>query len=176
MTDLGSAADYSLLSMELQFQIGDVLKTITLDRDGAAYRAQIDDRVYAVRLEADHADKMIFSANDDRHTVFIAVNGSKYFVAIDGEVIELSKPAARQSRRGKHHHGEDCLAASMPGQVTKVLVSEGDSVERGQTLVVLEAMKMEIKITAPHAGNVAEVLIRQGQVVDRGQALIELAE
>ncbi len=162
--------------MELQFRIDAELKTIKIEREGENYRAQIDDRVYAVRLEADPAGEMIFSANDDRHTVFIAVDGSKYFVAIDGDVIELTISDERPSRRGNHHHRDDSLSASMPGQVTKVLVSEGDAVERGQALVVLEAMKMEIKITAPHAGRVAKVLIRQGQVVDRGQTLIELAE
>jgi biotin carboxyl carrier protein len=63
----------------------------------------------------------------------------------------------------------------MPGLVAKLLVSEGEPVERGQTLLILEAMKMEIKIAAPHAGRVIKVLIRQGQVVDRGQGLIEIS-
>jgi biotin carboxyl carrier protein len=54
------------------------------------------------------------------------------------------------------------------------MASEGDTVERGQTLIVLEAMKMEIKIAAPHSGRVAKALVKSGQVVDRGQGLIEL--
>ena len=47
-------------------------------------------------------------------------------------------------------------------------------VQRGQPLIVLEAMKMEIKIAAPHDGRVAKVLVKPGQVVDRGQGLIEM--
>jgi biotin carboxyl carrier protein len=160
----------------MELQLGAELKTITFDRDGEHYRAQIDDRVYRVTLAATRSDELIFVVNDQRHTAIVAVDGSKYFVSIDGDVIELSKPDARQARRGKHHHGEDSLAASMPGQVTKVLISEGAAVERGQTLVVLEAMKMEIKVNAPHAGRVVKIAVRQGQVVDRGQTLIELAE
>jgi biotin carboxyl carrier protein len=62
----------------------------------------------------------------------------------------------------------------MPGQVSKVLVGEGDSVQRGQPLIVLEAMKMEIKIAASHDGRVVKVLVKSGQVVDRGQTLIEM--
>jgi acetyl/propionyl-CoA carboxylase alpha subunit len=70
--------------------------------------------------------------------------------------------------------GNEMLEAAMPGQVRAVLVEEGDAVEKGQALALLEAMKMEIKVAAPHAGRVAKVLITAGQVVDRGQRLFEL--
>jgi biotin carboxyl carrier protein len=63
----------------------------------------------------------------------------------------------------------------MPGQVRAVLVNVGDSVEKGQALALLEAMKMEIKIAAPHAGKVAQVLVQVGQVVERGQQLFEIS-
>jgi acetyl-CoA carboxylase biotin carboxylase subunit len=70
--------------------------------------------------------------------------------------------------------GHDSLEAAMPGQVRAVLVNEGDSVEKGQVLALLEAMKMEIRVAAPHAGRVVKVLITSGQVVERGQMLFEL--
>ena len=63
----------------------------------------------------------------------------------------------------------------MPGQVRQVRVAEGDRVERGQTLIVLEAMKMEIRVPATHAGRVARLLVQEGQVVERGQPLIDVA-
>lgn len=163
-------------SMDFQFQIGDELKTIKIDREGEVYRAQIGDRVYQIAVEVNRTNELIFAVNNDRHTTIIASSGSKYFVSIDGDVIELSKPDARQARRGKLHHGDDSLSASMRGQVTRVLVNDGDAVERGQALVVLEAMKMEIKVTAPHAGRVAKVHAQLGQVVDRGQVLIEIQD
>jgi biotin carboxyl carrier protein len=49
-------------------------------------------------------------------------------------------------------------------------------VQRGQALIVLEAMKMEIKIAAPHDGHVTKVLVAQGQVVDRDQSLVEISQ
>jgi methylmalonyl-CoA carboxyltransferase 1.3S subunit len=55
-------------------------------------------------------------------------------------------------------------------------VSEGDTVERGQTLVILEAMKMELRVTAPEAGRVKRLLVQMGDVVERGQALVEIGE
>ena len=62
----------------------------------------------------------------------------------------------------------------MPGIVRQVLVAEGQAVARGQALMLLEAMKMEIRVTAPEAGLVRRVAVTAGQTVERGQALIEL--
>ena len=62
----------------------------------------------------------------------------------------------------------------MPGQVISVAVKDGDLVTKGQTLVVLEAMKMELRVQAPYAGRVQHVLVKTGQVVERGQQLVEV--
>ena len=66
------------------------------------------------------------------------------------------------------------VVAPMPGQVLAVKVAEGDEVEPGQTLVVLEAMKMENAVTAPAMATVTRVLVATGQQVQRGDALVEL--
>ncbi len=62
----------------------------------------------------------------------------------------------------------------MSAGVFKILVKAGDTVGKGQTVVVLEAMKMEIPVESPSAGVVSEILITQGQSVDDGQILIKL--
>ena len=62
----------------------------------------------------------------------------------------------------------------MPGLVRLVAVEAGASVQRGQTLVVLEAMKMEIRITAPEPSRVVKISCRVGDQVERGQVLVEL--
>jgi biotin carboxyl carrier protein len=67
------------------------------------------------------------------------------------------------------------LKAPMPGLVTKVLVSAGDSVTPGTPLVVMEAMKMENELRAQGEGTVAEVKIDPGQPVEQGQILITFA-
>ena len=58
----------------------------------------------------------------------------------------------------------------------EVLVGEGERVENGQTLLLLESMKMELAITAPHAGVVRRVSVQPGQQVERGMRLLELGE
>jgi biotin carboxyl carrier protein len=60
----------------------------------------------------------------------------------------------------------------MPGKVIKVLVSEGDTVAEGQVLVVLEAMKMEHSLRAPHGGTVRAIRASEGEQVEAGQVLV----
>ncbi|GEO81587.1 acetyl/propionyl/methylcrotonyl-CoA carboxylase subunit alpha [Pararhodospirillum oryzae] len=68
------------------------------------------------------------------------------------------------------------LNAPMPGRVVQVLVAPGEAVERGQPLIVMEAMKMETTIAAPYAGIVAQVFPAVGEQVEDGSALIALED
>jgi acetyl-CoA/propionyl-CoA carboxylase biotin carboxyl carrier protein len=77
--------------------------------------------------------------------------------------------AASLSRSG--HAGADSLTAPMPGTVTVVKVAVGDEVAAGQSLLVVEAMKMEHVISAPHAGTVAELDVTPGTTVAMDQVL-----
>ncbi|GGT91890.1 MULTISPECIES: acetyl/propionyl/methylcrotonyl-CoA carboxylase subunit alpha [Streptomyces] len=72
---------------------------------------------------------------------------------------------------GAAHSGADALAAPMPGTVTVVKVGVGDEVEAGQSLLVVEAMKMEHVISAPHAGTVTELDVTPGATVAMDQVL-----
>ncbi|MFE5067221.1 acetyl/propionyl/methylcrotonyl-CoA carboxylase subunit alpha, partial [Streptomyces sp. NPDC056659] len=72
---------------------------------------------------------------------------------------------------GAQHGGADTLAAPMPGTVTVVKVAVGDEVEAGQSLLVVEAMKMEHVISAPHAGTVTELDVTPGSTVAMDQIL-----
>lgn len=67
------------------------------------------------------------------------------------------------------------VKAPMPGSVLEVKVKEGDSVNEGDVLLVLEAMKMENELTAPQAGSVSEVLVKKGDTVNSGDPLITLS-
>lgn len=66
------------------------------------------------------------------------------------------------------------VVASMAGNVWKVLVKAGDTVEAGQDVVILESMKMEIPIATDFAGTVKEVKINEGDFVNEGDVLVEL--
>jgi len=79
------------------------------------------------------------------------------------------------ARRATHESSAAArITAPMPGTILAVRVSDGDEVEAGQVLVVLEAMKMENTVPAPAAGRVKRVLVQPGQQVQRTEALVEL--
>jgi biotin carboxyl carrier protein len=86
----------------------------------------------------------------------------------------LIKPTGARKRGSGQHHAAGELTAPMPGQVRAVNVGEGDEVLKGQTLLLLEAMKMEIRVQAPRDGIVKKLLVKQGQTVERDQVLIEV--
>ena len=64
----------------------------------------------------------------------------------------------------------------MPGTVEQILVQPGDIVERGQILIIMESMKMELEIAAPQAGVVKRVAVEPGGQVDKGMRLLELED
>ena len=99
-------------------------------------------------------------------------HGDVIWVEFAGSVqrFEIARGAAR--RRGAAGHDE--IAAPMPGQVLRVLVAAGELVEKGQTLLVVEAMKMQIELTAPHAGTVLSIAVAAGDKVLPGVPLVEI--
>jgi biotin carboxyl carrier protein len=86
-----------------------------------------------------------------------------------GEVIDASRPPRRRVARGGAQ-----LTAPMPATVAKVLVEVGDEVHIGDTVIVLEAMKMELPIRAPADGIVRAVHCRPGDLVQPGVDLLEI--
>ena len=98
----------------------------------------------------------------------VLVNGDSYNVSIGAPEPSEAKTEAKSSANS------DDIVASLPSNVFKILVKPGEKVVAGQTVVVLEAMKMEINIESPRDGEVAEILVFQGQSVDANEPLIHL--
>ncbi len=66
------------------------------------------------------------------------------------------------------------IKAELAGNLWKIVVREGQQVRADETLMILESMKMEIPVNAPHAGRVTTIHVREGQTVQEGQPLIEV--
>jgi biotin carboxyl carrier protein len=84
---------------------------------------------------------------------------------------EVEREGGRR-RTGGRHHGS--LTAPMPATVRRIEVTVGQRVERGDTLILLEAMKMELPVKAPAAGSVQSIHCHEGDLVQPGAPLIEL--
>lgn len=102
-----------------------------------------------------------------RSGAWLGRDGDSWHV-LDHDPVEAALSGAR-------HGGADTLAAPMPGTVTVVKVAVGDEVEAGQSLLVVEAMKMEHVISAPHAGTVTELDVTPGTTVAMDQILAVVA-
>jgi 3-methylcrotonyl-CoA carboxylase alpha subunit len=107
----------------------------------------------------------------------IVANAEEIFVTLRGETHTLRKPAPpTMDEAGPGTDAAASLTAPMPGTVVKVLVEEGQEVEEGQLLLVLEAMKMEQPVSAPHAGIVRSLPFEEGTLVQGGAILVEVQE
>jgi pyruvate carboxylase subunit B len=108
----------------------------------------------------------------------ITVNGKAYHVdvapAVAGAAPQITNiaPAAAPAAAAPAAGSGTEITAPMPGTVMKVLVSEGDSVAEGDTVIVMEAMKMEQPIKAPAAGTVQAIEVSEGDTVDTGQVVV----
>ena len=147
--------------------------TLELTPTGNAYRAVLGDRSADIELLSAENGKLEFLVNGERMTAFVSVDGKKRWVTMNGETIVLTKASGAKRKSSGHEHASE-LAAPMPGLVRSVNVAEAEAVKKGQTLLVLEAMKMEIRIQAPKDGSVKKLLVKQGQTVEREQVLIEI--
>jgi 3-methylcrotonyl-CoA carboxylase alpha subunit len=101
--------------------------------------------------------------------------GETLYLEWDGELRSVERVDPIEEVEASHaHHGG--LTAPMNGSIVRVLVEAGQQVEAGTALVVLEAMKMEHSIRAPHAGVVKALYCDEGELVNEGTALVELEE
>jgi len=110
-------------------------------------------------------------ATESRRAIAYGVrHGGQTWVFLRGRVyvVEMVEQGARA-----RHHDEAALSAPMPATVVAIPVSAGQTVKAGDVLVVLEAMKMELAITAPHDGRLREIACRVGELVQPGLRLVE---
>ena len=109
-----------------------------------------------------------------RHRLTVLRDGLSVVVIRDGVNLVFVLPDLLSPPKAAHA-GSGRVLAPIPGRVVSVLVNAGDSVTQGQTLVVLEAMKMELALTAPQDGVVRMINVAAGDMVSDGAELVELA-
>jgi len=149
--------------------------TLDISSNGKIFALTLDDKT--IQAEILHAEigKLDLLIDGQRVTAYVSSDNAKRWVTVNGQTFVITKSSG--ARKGGHaHHAAGELTAPMPGQVRAVNVSEGDAVTKGQTLLVLEAMKMEIRVQALQNGLVKKLLVKQGQTVEREQMLIEIVD
>jgi 3-methylcrotonyl-CoA carboxylase alpha subunit len=120
----------------------------------------------------------VYRVDDDgrQAIVYVAGAGGDLWAFWNGEVYREQGEGENAVRSPERHDGGRYdLTAPMPATVVKILVSAGQTVKHGETLVVLEAMKMELPIRAPADAVVQAVNCREGELVQPERTLVELA-
>lgn len=105
----------------------------------------------------------------------VLVDGWSVVVEVEPEARAALRERARRAGTGPGHGGAIEVRAIIPGRVLSVAVAAGDSVEAGQQLLVVEAMKMQNELRAPRAGVVDRVAVGEGTTVELGDLLVVLA-
>lgn len=158
--------------MRYTYQHNGQTHIVTLEQQADGhYQVSIGERTFPVQAKALPNGAWRITLDGQSQTVHSAAHGDQRFLQVDNETFTLTVPDTRPARRKTANTGDE-LTAQMPGQVTAVMLQAGDAVKRGQTLLLLEAMKMEIRVTAPADGYIHQILVEVGQVVERGQQLV----
>lgn len=162
--------------MHHAFKLGDAEYNLELSRSASAYRLHTADGVTPVNLVhgADGRDWLTIGTRTV--PVVIAQRGDDVFVHIEGEAHALRylHPLDRLAAQAGGS-AEDNIRAPMPGSIVSVSVKAGDAVVKGQTLLVMESMKMETTIAAPRDGVIQSVNYEKAQTFDRDALLLTLA-
>lgn len=143
-------------------------------------RAVLGDRVFVVEVQREPEGQFNLQIDGHRVHAYTAATRTRqmrtelrYVALVDRETcfFELEKitGAGRRIRHGKAASGT--LLAQMPGQIMRVALDEGAAVEEGDLILLLEAMKMEIRVTAPLTGILTRLHVSSGDQVERSQPL-----
>lgn len=161
--------------MQHAFRIGDLEVPLALSRGPQAYRLQSGDSWLDIDLATDADGRSWLTVAGRRMPVVIATHGDEVFVHLDGEAhaLRYRHPLDRLAAQSGNA-AEDGIFAPMPGSIVSVAVQAGDAVSRGQTLLVMESMKMETTLVAPRDGVVAEVRFEKAQTFERDVLLLSL--
>lgn len=133
---------------------------------GGRYSLLIESQSYEIL-----ARQLPTSAEHEGLTYEILVGGQRFEVQVENERARaLIGSLATSQETGDIH-----IRAPMPGLVLAVTRAVGESVARGETVAILEAMKMENDLSTPHDGEVKEILVSTGQTVNQGDVLLVIA-
>jgi acetyl/propionyl-CoA carboxylase alpha subunit len=148
--------------------------TVDLHFDATTCRATIDGIEHIVETRQVDATTLSLVIEGQQYRVDLARRGRERLVAVAGEVYAFVPESGGGAAHSLANVAAPEIIAPMPGKVLQVAVQAGEHVAAGDTLLVLEAMKMETRLTAEAAARVTEVRVAAGEMVDGGQVLVRL--
>ena len=147
---------------------------VDLEKDGRGFKVYLDGKERIVEVVNEKGTQVTLIIDNRSFNITlesdgqILVNNEAYSIEITDEQIQKFIKAGTKNI----HEKELAIKAPMPGLIVEVFVKEGDPVNMGQSLLVVEAMKMQNEMNAPRDGIVKKVLVEKGQSVNSGDAFL----
>lgn len=168
--------------MPIEIKLNDRIASVkVLNQNENLLEIKVDDKVYQVDLM--HNDDGLFSIleNNQSHNIsLVPASKPKMYTAYtlyqtyDLEVIDAESRYIRNRGDGAFSQNEKKITAPMPGKIIEVLVEKEQAVRKGDTAVIISAMKMESEYKAAIDGTIKKILVSEGDTVDANQVLIEI--
>ena len=158
-------------------RLGEKTYTVEIEEIGKSlYRVAVDGSEFVVDGKKTGLTNYSLIVDNRSFEVDVDIMEDEYRVLVDGRSYHINLLDERRMRvgglqSGIQLQGRQNVSVPMPGKVIAVLVSEGDKVERGQGLVIVEAMKMENEVRCPIDGEVKEVRVKTGDALEAGAVL-----
>jgi biotin carboxyl carrier protein len=152
-----------------------------LNRAGSKVLLEVDDRKYD--LDVVMVEKGVYSILYNGHSYNVelieGLSAKEYIVntfarSFVAEIIDAESKYRESRKSGTDLEGNNTISSPMPGKVIKIPVNVGEQVVSGQTLIVVEAMKMQSEFKAAANRRVKEILVKEGDVVNAHQIMIKL--
>lgn len=163
--------------MKLNAEVGGEKLSVEVRREGGRVFAEVGGRRYELEARAVGAGEYLLVHEGRVYECRVGrrVGGSPLTVAVGAGEYEVTLTDPKHLRGAGVAHGPEAgraqVVAPMPGKVVRVLVEEGQTVEAGQGVVVVEAMKMQNELKSPRSGTVAELRAEAGATVNSGDVL-----
>lgn len=136
-------------------------KDISIVVDGNRIFARVNGVNHLMKLVASHRNNKKYE---------LEINNRIYYVKLENDLDQMINS---MGLKGKRTHSVSELKSPMPGLVFKILKTEGDEVHAGETILILEAMKMENSIKSPGDGRIKSIPVKEGQAIEKGGVLVQ---
>ncbi len=164
-------------ALEYEFSVAGEKYAVRVEGKPPHARVVIGERKYEVDWSQVPGGVISMIVDGESRTARVAARDGGLVVWVDGHRLDLDVGTAEDEsvgRAGGGAGGSGIIKAPMPGSVVKVLVSEGEEVSAGQSLVIVEAMKMENEVRSPLDGVVKAVNVSAGDSVGTSETMVEV--
>ncbi|MEC7241846.1 MAG: biotin/lipoyl-containing protein [Myxococcota bacterium] len=160
--------------MTYEVTLGDTVFSVSVEATAEGYLVGVDGKE-PHQVDFRELDQKVWSLlmGGRSYEVGLQQDGEEWSIDVYGVSHQVSAvDPRRKALRLAGGSDQGLLKTAMPGRVVRLLVAEGDSVAKGQPIIVVEAMKMENEMKAPTDGVIKNIRVEEGQAVEAGAALI----